>query len=380
MYVDKPMRSHGLMQAIARVNRVFRDKPGGLVVDYLGIAADLQQAISVYTASGSGRPAIPQEEAVALMQDAYSVTRAFFHRFDYSRFFTGTPGERLSIIPAAMEHILTQTDGKKRFMDSVTRLSKAFALSIPDERALAIREEIAFFQAIRATFAKNTPVDGRAREDIDGAIKQLVSQAVASQDVINIFDAAGLKTPDISILSDEFLEDVRHLPQRNLALELLRKLLNDEIRTRGQRNVVQARSFADMLDKTIRRYQNRTIDAAQVITELIDIAKEVRDAAQRGSELGLSDDEMAFYDALAENRSAREVMGDKQLAVIALELIKAVRANVTIDWSVKQGARAKIRVLVKRILRKYGYPPDLQDGATDLVLQQAELLAAEWIN
>jgi type I restriction enzyme R subunit len=378
MYVDKSMRSHGLMQAIARVNRVFRDKPGGLIVDYLGIAADLQQAISVYTASGSGRPAIPQEEAVALMQDAYSVTRAFFQGFDYRRFFTGTPGERLSLIPAAMEHILKQEDGKKRFMDSVTRLSKAFVLSIPDEHALAIRDEIAFFQAIRATFAKNTPVEGRAKEDIDGAIKQLVSKAVASQDVINIFDAAGLRTPDISILSDEFLEDVRHLPQRNLALELLRKLLNDEIRTRGRRNVVQARSFADMLDKTIRRYQNRTLDAAQVITELIDIAKEVRDAAQRGSELGLSEDEMAFYDALAENRSARQVMGDKQLAVIALELIKAVRANVTIDWSVKQGARAKIRVLVKRILRKYGYPPDLQDGATDLVLQQAELLAAEW--
>lgn len=379
MYIDKPMHSHGLMQAIARVNRVFYDKPGGLVVDYLGIAADLQQAISVYTASGKGNPALPQEEAIALMQDAYHVVRAFFHHFDYSQFFTGTPAERLSIIPAAMEHILTHHDGKKRFMDEVTRLVKAFALSIPDNRALAIRDEVAFFQALRSTFAKSTSVEGRAKEDIDGAIKQLVSQAVASQEVINIFDAAGLKTPDISILSDEFLEDVRHLPQRNLALELLRKLLDDEIKTRGRRNVVQARSFADMLEKTIRRYQNRTIDAAQVITELIDIAKEVRDATQRGAELGLSEEEMAFYDALAENQSAREVMGDKQLALIALELLKAVRANVTIDWSVKQGARAKIRVLVKRILRQYGYPPDLQDTATDLVLEQAELLAAEWV-
>ena len=380
MYIDKPMRSHGLMQAIARVNRVFRDKPGGLVVDYLGIAADLQQAISVYTASGNGRPALPQEEAIALMQNEVHVVRALFHQFDYSRFFIGTPSERLSIIPNAMEHILVQHDGKKRFMEGVARLAKAFALSIPDDRALSIRDEVAFFQALRATFAKSTPIEGRAKEDIDGAIKQLVSQAVASQEVINIFDAAGLKRPDISILSDEFLEDVRHLPQRNLALELLRKLLDDEIKTRGRRNVVQARSFADMLDKTIRRYQNRTIDAAQVISELIDIAKEVRDATARGAELGLSEDEMAFYDALAENESARAVLGDKQLAVIAFELLKVVRANVTIDWSVKQGARAKIRVLVKRILRQFGYPPDLQDAATDLVLEQAELLAAEWVD
>jgi type I restriction enzyme R subunit len=379
MYIDKPMHSHGLMQAIARVNRVFRDKPGGLVVDYLGIAADLQQAISVYTASGNGRPALPQEEAIALMMDAFHVTSAFFHQFDYSRFFGGTPSERLSLIPNAIEHILKQPDGKKRFMEAITRLSKAFALSIPHERALAIREEVAFFQALRAIFAKNTPVEARAREDMDGAIKQLVSQAVTSQEVVNIFDAAGLKTPDISILSDEFLEDVRHLPQRNLALELLRKLLDDEIKARGRHNVVQARSFSEMLDKTIRRYQNRTIDAAQVITELIDIAKEIRDARYRGEELGLSEDEMAFYDALAENESAREVMGDKQLAVIALELLRAVRANVTIDWAVKQGARAKIRVLVKRILRQYGYPPDLQDAATDLVLEQAELIAREWI-
>jgi len=379
MYIDKPMRGHGLMQAIARVNRVFRDKPGGLVVDYLGIATDLQQAIKIYTASGNGRPALPQEEAIALMQSEVHVVRALFHQFDYSRFFIGTSSQRLSIIPAAMEHILVQPDGKKRFMEGVTRLAKAFALSIPDDRALSIRDEVAFFQALRATFAKSTAIEGRAKEDIDGAIKQLVSQAVSSQEVINIFDAAGLKTPDISILSDEFLEDVRHLPQRNLALELLRKLLDDEIKTRGRRNVVQARSFADMLDKTIRHYQNRAIDAAQVIAELIDIAKKVRDSTQRGAELGLSDDEMAFYDALAESESARAVLGDKQLAVIALELLKAVRANVTIDWSVKQGARAKIRVLVKRILRQYGYPPDLQDAATDLVLEQAELLAAEWV-
>lgn len=380
MYIDKPMHGHTLMQAIARVNRVFRDKPGGLVVDYLGIAADLQRAISVYTASGSGSPALPIEDAIAVMLDAYHVVQAFFHQFDYSRFFTGTPTERLSLIPAALEHVLAQPDGKKRFMDAVARLSKAFALSIPDDRAVQIRDEVAFFQALRATLVKNTPTEGRTQEDIDGAIKQLVSQAVASQEVVNIFDAAGLKTPDISILSDEFLEDVRHLPQRNLALELLRKLIDDEIKARSRSNVVQARSFADMLETTIRRYQNRAIDAAQVITELIGIAKEVRDARQRGIDLGLSEAELAFYDALAENQSARDVMGDRQLAVIALELLKAVRANVTIDWAVKQNARAKIRVIVKRILRHYGYPPDLEESATNLVLEQAELIAAQWVD
>lgn len=377
MYIDKPMHSHGLMQAIARVNRVFRDKPGGLVVDYLGIAADLQQAMRIYADSGNGDLALYQEQAVGVMHDAYDVTRAFFHRFDYRVFFTGTPTERLSLIPAALEHVIKQHDGKKRFMEAVTRLSKAFALSIPHQDALAIREEVAFFQALRATLAKNTLQGSRSSDDMDGAVKQLVSQAVASEGVINIFDAAGLKSPDISILSDEFLEDVRHLPHRNLALELLQKLLNDEIKIRSRRNVVQARSFTKMLEESIQRYQNRTIDAAQVIGELINIAKEVRDATQRGEQLGLSEDEMAFYDALAENASARDVMGDKQLAVIAMELLQSVRSNVTIDWTVKQNARAKIRTLVKRILRKYGYPPDLQDSAANLVLEQAEQLAAQ---
>lgn len=380
MYIDKPMRGHGLMQAIARVNRVFKDKPGGLIVDYLGIATELQQAINIYTMDHRVGPARPQEEAVALMLDQYGVAQAFFHRFDFSKFRTGTPSERLSVIPAAMEHILSQHDGKKRFIDTVTRLSKAFALAVPDEQALAIRDDVAFFQAIRSAFIKSTPVDARTQEDIDSAIKQLVSGAVASQEVINIFDAAGLKSPDVSVLSDEFLEDVKHMPQRNLALELLRKLLNDEIRTRSGKNAVQGRSFADMLEKTIRRYQNRTIDAAQVVTELIDIAREIRESNQRGAELGLNEEEMAFYDALAANDSAVDVMGDTQLAVIALELVKSVRVNVSIDWTVKQGARAKIRVMVKRILRKFGYPPDLQEAATDLVLEQAELLAAQWTN
>ncbi len=379
MYVDKPMYGHNLMQAIARVNRVFRDKPGGLIVDYLGIATDLQEAVDVYTQEGGqGIPIDALEQIIGVMLDQYHVVSAMFHDFDYSGFFNNVPSQRLSIIPNAMDHILAQRDGKRRFIDAVSKLSKSFALAVPADETVDIREEVAFFQALRSQFDKNTPVEGYAREDIDSAVKQLVSQAVVSNDVIDIFGSAGLKRPDVSILSDEFLEDVQHMPQKNLALELLRKLLNDEIRSRSGRNVVQARSFADLLEKTIHRYQNRTIDAAQVITELIEIAKDIRAANAHGESLGLTPDELAFYDALAENKTAVQVMGDRQLAVIALELLKSVRANVTIDWTVKQGARAKIRVLVKRILRKFGYPPDLQDAATELVLQQAELLAAQW--
>ncbi len=380
MYVDKPMRGHSLMQAIARVNRVFRDKPGGLIVDYLGIATDLQEAVQTYTEEGGqGLPAEEIEQIIGVMLDQYHIVSAMFHHFDYQGFFDAAPSQRLSIIPDAMEHILNQRDGKRRFLDAVNKLSKAFALSVPADETIEIREEVAFFQALRSAFNKTTPSeDGRAQGDVESAVKQLVSEAIVSDDVIDIFDSAGLKHPDVSILSDEFLEEVQHMPQKNLALELLRKLLNDEIKSRSGRNVIQARSFAELLEQTIRRYQNRTIDAAEVIAELIDLAKGLRDANKRGESLGLTDDEVAFYDALAQNNSAIDVLGDKQLAVIALELVKSVRANVTIDWTVKQGARAKIRILVKRILRKYGYPPDLEDAATDLVLQQAELLAAQW--
>lgn len=379
MYVDKPMYGHSLMQAIARVNRVFRDKPGGLIVDYLGIATDLQEAVDVYTQEGGqGLPAVELEQIIGVMLDQYHIVSAMFQHFDYSGFFHNAPSQRLSVIPKAMDHILEQRDGKRRFMDAFSKLSKSFALAVPADETVDIREEVAFFQTIRSGFDKTTPADGNAREDIDSAVKQLVSQAVSSNEVIDIFGAAGLKRPDVSILSEEFLEDVKQLPQKNLALEMLKKLLNDEIRSRSSRNVVQARSFADLLEQTIHRYQNRTIDAAQVISDLIDLARQIRNESQRGNELGLNDDELAFYDALAESQSAIEVLGDKQLAVIALELVKSVRANVTIDWTVKEGARAKMRILVKRVLRKYGYPPDLQDAATNLVLQQAELLAAQW--
>jgi len=276
-----------------------------------------------------------------------------------------------------MNHILEQRDGKRRFMDAVTKLTKSFSLAMPDDEAIDIREHVAFFQAVRASFVKNTPVDGHTQEDIDSAIKQLVSGAVSSNEVIDIFSMTGLNRPDISILSDEFLEEVKILPQKNVAMEMLRKLLDDEVKARFKRNVIQARSFADLLDSTIRRYQNRSIDAAEVIAELIDVAKEIRDAGQRGEQLGLSEDEVAFYDALVQNDSASQLMADQQLAVIATELVKSVRQNTTIDWMVKQNARAKIKVLVKRILRHYGYPPDLQDEATELVLEQAEALARE---
>lgn len=380
MYVDKPMRGHSLMQAIARVNRVFRDKPGGLIVDYLGIAADLQEAVQTYTEEGGeGLPAEELEQIIGLMLDQYHIVSAMFYHFDYSTFFDATPSERLSIIPDAMEHILKQRDGKRRFIDAVDKLSKSFALATPADETVDIREEVAFFQAVRSAFNKATLIENRqAEEDIDSAVKQLVSEAIVSDDVVDIFGAAGLKHPDVSILSDEFLDEVQHMPQKNLALELLRKLLNDEIKSRSGRNVVQARSFADLLEKTIRRYQNRSIDAAEVITELIELARDIRDAQNRGESLGLSEYEVAFYDALAQNKSALDVLGDNELALIALELVKSVRANVTIDWTVKQSTRAKIRILVKRILRKHGYPPDLQEAATDLVLEQAELLASQW--
>lgn len=378
MYVDKPMQGHGLMQAIARVNRVFKDKPGGLVVDYLGIADQLKQALAAYTEGDRGQTGIPQEAAIAIMQEKYEIVTNLFHSFDYFRFFNGTPAERLSVMPAALNHILEQSDGQQRFMKAVTDLAKAFALVVPHETALAIRDEVGFFQALKAAFAKNTVVGGKSQEDIDTAIRQIVSKAVASDEVIDIFAAAGLKNPDISILSDEFLEEVRGIPHRNLALELLKKLLNDEIKTRSRKNLVQSRSFSQMLEQTIRRYQNRSIEASQVIAELIDLAKDIRAAQKRGEDLGLTEDELAFYDALEVNDSAVQLLGDETLQAIARELVQTIRRNVTLDWTVRENVRAKLRTSVKRLLRKYDYPPDKQEKATITVLQQAELLCKDW--
>ena len=381
MYVDKPMRGHGLMQAIARVNRVFKDKPGGLVVDYLGLADQLKYALANYTQSGGkGQTAIDQEEAVAVMLERYEVCCGIFHGFDWTRWKTGGPQEHLSVLPAAQEHVLAQEDGKNRFVKAVSDLSKAFALAVPHLKALEIRDDVAFSQAVRSVITKSAGNGHRSPEEIELAIRQIVSKAVSSGEVIDIFAAAGLKKPDISILSDEFLAEVRGMPQRNLAIELLRKLLEGEIRTRHRKNIVQARSFAELLEASIRKYQNRAIETAQVIEELIRLAREMREAARRGEELGLTEDEVAFYDALEVNDSAVSVLGDETLRLIAQELVKSVRSSITIDWTVRENVRAQMRVIIKRILRKYGYPPDRQARATDLVLEQAEVLCKDWSN
>ena len=379
MYVDKPMRGHGLMQAIARVNRVFKDKPGGLVVDYLGLAHELKRALATYTDSGgTGKTALDQSEAVAVMLEKYEVCLGLFHGFDRSRWTDGTPAERLGLLPPAQEHILAQDNGKERCLRAVRELSQAFALAVPHEDALRIRDDVAFFQAVQSVLAKRTLRQVRTQEALDHAVRQIVSRAVASEGVIDIFAAAGLKKPDISILSDEFLAEVRGMPRRNLAVELLQKLLKGELATRRRKNVVQARSFAEMLEQTLRRYQNRAIEAAQVIEELIRLAREMREAGARGVELGLSEEELAFYDALETNDSAVRVLGDETLRDIARELVETVRGNVTIDWTLRENIRANLRRLVKRILRKHGYPPDKQEKATRTVLEQAEVLSEGW--
>ena len=386
MYADKPMRSHGLMQAIARVNRVFKDKPGGLVVDYLGLAQELKEALAVYTESGgTGETASDQEEAVIVMVEKFEICCDFFHGFDRSKWMSGKPAQKLSLLPAAQEHLLAKAakekkpeEHKQKFMQAVTDLSKAFALAVPHPKAIEIRDDVGFFQAVRAVLAKGDGERKKTADEMDYAIRQIISRAVASDEVVDIFAAAGLKKPDISILSDEFLAEVRDLPHKNLAVETLRKLLSNEIKIRSRKFLIQSRSFAEMLEESIRKYQNRAIEAAAVIEELIEIAKQMREAANRGEKLGLAEDEVAFYDALEVNDSAVKVLGDECLRFIARELLKTIRENVTIDWTAKESVRAKLRVMVKRILRKHGYPPDKQEKATKTVLEQAELLCADW--
>ena len=379
MYVDKPMRGHGLMQSIARVNRVFKDKPGGLVVDYLGLAQELRRALATYTESGgTGQTALNQNEAVAVMLEKYEVCCGLFYGFDRSKWISGTPQERLGLLPAAQEHILAQEDGKDRCVQAVRELSQAFALAVPHEDALRIRDDVGFFQAVQAVLAKSAPSSAQSKEEMDHAVRQIISQAVASEGVMDIFAAAGLEKPDLSVLSDEFLAEVKGMPQRNLAVELLQKLLKGELTTRRRKNVVQARSFAEMLEQTLRRYQSRAIEAAQVIEELIGLAKEMREANARGEQLGLAEDELAFYDALETNDSAVQVLGDETLCRIARELVETVRNNVTIDWTLRENVRAKLRVMVKRTLKRHGYPPDKQENATQTVLAQAEVLSEGW--
>ena len=381
MYVDKPMQGHGLFQAITRVNRVFKDKPGGLVVDYLGLANDLRKAVENYTRSGGrGKAAFDKADAVAVMLEKHEVCCAMFHGFDWSPWVNGGAQGKLTILPPAQEHILAQKDGKERFLQAVMELTKAFTLSVPDEEAIRIRDDVNFFQTVRAAFLKKAPSEKRTEEDLESAIRQIVSRAVASEGVVNIFAEAGLRNPDISVLSDDFLAEVRGMPHRNLAVELLQKLIRGELSTRRRQNVIQARSFAGMLEDAIRRYQNRTIEAAQVIEELIELAKEMREDFARGQELGLNEDELAFYDALETNDSAVKVLGDETLRTIAQELVETVRRNATIDWTVRESVRAGMRNAVRRVLRKHGYPPDKEKKAIDTVIEQAELLSEEWTN
>jgi type I restriction enzyme R subunit len=392
MYVDKPMRGHGLMQAIARVNRVFRDKPAGLVVDYIGIAQNLKSALAQYSPKDRENTGIDEAEAIAVMMEKYEVVRDMFHGFGYLTALNGTPQERLAMMAGAIEWVLdlqqrlaakeTSKEGKKnahrRYQDAVLALSKAYALASASDEARQIREEVGFFQAIRAALIKSSARTGSTQQERELAIQQIVSRAVVSTEIVDILAAAGIKSQDISILSDEFLAEVQQMEKKNLALEALRKLINDGIRSRSKANVVQTKAFSERLEDAVARYHANAITTADVLQELIQLAKDIRTARQRGEESGLSEEEIAFYDALAENESAVQVMGDDKLKVIAHELLMSLRENVTVDWAHRESARARMRVLVKRILRKYGYPPDLQDAAVQTVLRQAEALSSIW--
>jgi len=379
MYLDKPLQGHSLMQAIARVNRVYKDKQGGLVVDYLGVGEALREAVSNYTRSGGeGEVVIDQKEALAILKEKHEILCQLFHGFDWSGYIHGDFGEMQSTVADGWEHVLALEDGKKRFLNQVSALSKAFSLAVPLEEALALRDDVAFFQEVRAQIVKYSVTDEEmGYEHYDRAIRQIVERAIVPEGVIDIFQAAGIEKPDISILSPQFLQGIQAMPQKNLAVELLRKLLADEIKTRARKSVVLSKTFSDMLEETIQRYQVKTIDAAMVIMEMMKIAEEIKAADKQGEDLGLNQDEFAFYTALAENESAIEVLGDEQLALIARKVLAVVKKNTTIDWTEKKSVRANLRRMVKRVLMLYGYPPDQQARAVELVIQQAELSAYE---
>lgn len=376
LYVDKPMKGHNLMQAIARVNRVFKDKQGGLVVDYIGIANELKAALKEYTASkGRGRPTVDAHEAYAVLEEKLDVLRSLLHGFDYGDYLTG--GHKL--LAGAANHVLGLEDGKKRFADNALAMSKAFTLCCTLDEAKAVREEVAFLQAIKVLLTKRE-ISARKKTDEERelAIRQIIGNAVVSGEVVDVFEAVGLDKPNIGLLDDEFLAEVRNLPERNLAVELLERLLEGEIKSKFASNLAQEKRFSELLDNVIKRYQNRSIETAQVIEELIEMAKKFAAASKRGDELGLNDDELAFYDALANNEASVRELGDEILAKIAHELTAGLRQNVTVDWSNRDSVRAKLRLMVKRILRKYKYPPDQQEGAAQLILEQAEMLCAGW--
>lgn len=379
MYLDKPMKGHTLMQAIARVNRVFKGKEGGLIVDYIGIGEDLKNALSEYTESDQKQTGIPQQVAVDKMLEKYEVVKAFYAGFNFKRFFEVPKEQKMPLMIEAMQHILAQEKGKERYLEQSGLLIKAFALAIPHKDAIAIRDDVGFFQAVRAAIVKTTESKTQKElQDMDLAIKQIISKAVISDRVIDIFAAAGLQKPNISILSDEFLNFVKVMPQKNLAFEALKKLLMDEIKIRRKKNLIQARSFEDLLDKSIKAYTNRSIEAAEIIQQLIELAKKMRDEHKRGAQLNLSEEEVAFYDALADNESAKQVLGDETLKTMAKELVDTVRKNVTVDWTMRDAVQAKLRLLVKKLLKRYGYPPDKQEKATLTVLDQAKLLCKDW--
>jgi type I restriction enzyme R subunit len=373
------MKGHTLMQAIARVNRVYKDKQGGLIVDYLGIASELKQALSFYSDSGGkGDPAIAQEQAVHLMLEKLEVVSDMLHGFPYENYFSASTGEKLSLILATENFILGLEDGKKRYVNEVTALSKAFSIAVPHEQAMDVKDEVAFFQAVKARLVKfDGTGSGRTNEEVETAIRQVIDKALVSDKVIDVFDAAGIKKPDISILSEEFLMEVRDMEHKNIALEVLKKLLNDEIKARSKTNLVQSRSLMEMLEESIRKYHNKVLTAVQVIDELIKLSKDIKEMDKEPKELGLTEYEYAFYTAISNNESAKELMGKDKLRELAIVLYDSVKKNSSIDWTIRENVKAKLKVVVKRLLRKYGYPPDMRKLATDTVLEQAEKIAEE---
>lgn len=381
LYIDKPMKGHNLMQAIARVNRVYKDKPGGLIVDYLGIAADLKEALSFYSdAGGKGDPTLAQEQAVHLMLEKLEVVSGMYYGFAYEHYFDADTSQKLSLILAAEEHVLGLDDGRKRYINEVTALSQAFAIAIPHEQAMDVKDEVAFFQAVKARLAKfDGTGEGLSNDEIETTIRQVIDQALVSEHVVDIFDAAGIKKPDISILSDEFLEELKNHQHKNVALEVLKKLLNDEIKARAKKNLVQSRSLMEMLEISIKKYQNKILTAAEVIEELIKISKEIVASDEAAKHMGLTDFEYAFYTAVANNASAKELMQHEKLRELAVVLTQKVRENASIDWTIKESVRAKLKVIIRRTLRFYGYPPDMQLLATETVLKQAEMIASELV-
>lgn len=379
LYIDKPMKGHNLMQAIARVNRVYKDKPGGLIVDYLGIAADLKKALAFYSdAGGKGDPTILQEQAVQLMLEKLEVVSQMYHGFEYETYFEADTSKKLSMILSAEEHILGLDDGKKRYINEVTALSKAFAIAIPHDQAMDAKDEVSFFQAVKARLAKfDGTGSGRTDEEIETTIRQVIDKALVSEQVIDVFDAAGIKKPDISILSEEFLLELKGMEHKNVALEVLKKLLNDEIKSRAKKNLVKSRTFLEMLEDSIKRYHSKILTAAEVIEELINLSKDIVEMDNEAKAMGLTDFEYAFYTAVANNDSAKELMQQDKLRELAVVLTETIRQNASIDWTIKESVKAKLKVAVKRILRKFGYPPDMQMLATETVLKQAEMIANE---